>query len=235
MFNTPLITLPGPWRIPIQLDMSLVFLVLLIFSLNGGAPSAQTGVFLVVVIFSILLHELGHAWGCVVQGVPVTRIVLHGGGGFCQHTVTRDPKQDEFIIICGPLVNIALWALATLALDQIGAPQPSAVQVGGEWIVAPSVPSPLHMVLETVAQVNLFLGLFNLLPVLPLDGGGLLNAWLHRFMRGISANRVSGAVGMAMVVLWIPMMLAGLYYFGFILLFVPPIGLHWRMMRTGMG
>ena len=42
--------------------------------------------FLAMVVGSIFLHEMGHAWGCLVQGIPVTRIVMYGGGGLCERS-----------------------------------------------------------------------------------------------------------------------------------------------------
>ena len=45
------------------------------------------------------LHEMGHAWGALVQGVPVRRIMLHGGGGFCERARSATAREDELIVI----------------------------------------------------------------------------------------------------------------------------------------
>ncbi|MEX3015076.1 M50 family metallopeptidase [Gymnodinialimonas hymeniacidonis] len=233
MGDTPLFTLPGPWRIPIQFDVSLIVLAILfgVLYLDRGIGAATLAFGMIVV--AILLHELGHAAACVVQGVPVTRVVLFGGGGFCEFTGSVTPKQEEFIAIAGPLVNLTLWALATLALPLTVTEIIRETIVNG-YPIAPFIgPGPAYEALFMFARLNLFLALFNLIPVLPLDGGRLLNSWLHRFMRGITANKVSGAVGVGLAILWIPLLFAAYFTFGFVLLYFPSITLHWRLFRSG--
>jgi Zn-dependent protease len=231
--NNTLFTLPGPWRIPIQFDASLIILAvffgMLYLDRGLGAAALAFG----MIITAILLHELGHAAACVVQGVPVTRVVLFGGGGFCEFHASVTPRQDEFISIAGPLVNLVLWALATLALPLTETTIIPETSVNGHTINPFIGPGPLYEAVSGFAQLNLFLALFNLLPVLPLDGGRLLNSWLHRFVRGITANKISGAVGVILSVLWVPLMFAAFFTFGFVLLFFPAIRLHWRLMRHG--
>jgi hypothetical protein len=71
---------------------------------------------------SIFLHELGHAWGATVQGVPVRRIVINGGGGFCEQARSATRRQDELIVAMGPIVNLTIWAAGSLAAPPIVAP-----------------------------------------------------------------------------------------------------------------
>lgn len=233
MGNAPLFTIPGPWRIPIQFDASLIILAVLfgMLYLDRGIGAAALAFGMIVV--AILLHELGHAAACVVQGVPVTRVVLFGGGGFCEFTGSVSPKQEEFIAISGPLVNLSLWALATLALPFTESTIIPETLVNGHRIAPFIGPGPLYEATAGFAQLNLFLALFNLLPVLPLDGGRLLNSWLHRFVHGMTANKISGAVGVVFSILWVPLMFAAFFTFGFVLLFIPAFRHHWRLMRHG--
>ena len=110
MFNdTAIARFPGPWGIPIEIGSSLL---LLLFILGGvGGSSGLYGItFVAIILGSILLHELGHAWGCVVQGVPVARIMLYGGGGFCQPARAATNHENELIVAMGPVVNICIWA-----------------------------------------------------------------------------------------------------------------------------
>jgi len=65
---------------------------------------------------SIFLHELGHAWGTIVQGIPVRRIMIYGGGGFCERSRSASVKQRELIVAMGPIVNLVIWAFASLSL-----------------------------------------------------------------------------------------------------------------------
>ncbi len=234
MGDTPLFTLPGPWRIPIQFDVSIIILAVLFGLLYMDRSLSAGALAFSMIIVAILLHELGHAAACVVQGVPVTRVVLFGGGGFCEFTGSVTPRQQEFIAIAGPMVNLVLWAVATLAAPLFEPSAPAPIDVSGFSIQPPTPPSRMEVGLEMFANLNLFLALFNLIPVLPLDGGQLLNSWLHRFMRGITANKVSGAVGVVLSILWVPLMFAAFFTFGFVLIFFPALRHHWRLMRYGI-
>lgn len=234
MGNSTLFTLPGPWRIPIQFDVSLIILAVFFGFLYMDRGIGVAAIAMAMLVLAILLHELGHAAACVVQGVPVSRVVLFGGGGFCEFSGSVSPRQREFIAVAGPLVNLTLWAFATLALPFTQTPIIPETIVNGYPITPFSSPDPLYTAVYTFSQLNLFLALFNLLPVLPLDGGQLLNSWLHRFVRGHTANRISGAVGVGMAVLWIPLMFAAFFTFGFVLIFLPQLRYHWRLMRHGM-
>lgn len=229
------LTLPGPWRIPIQLDTSLVSLALIfvLISANAGGSVSQALAFFGLLIISILLHELGHAAACVAQKVPVTRIVLHGGGGFCQHSGEITHKQNEFIAIAGPLVNIAIWAI-TVQIAQLNfATTTEMIVLNGRQVEIPAY-NPIYNVLNDIGRVNLFLGLMNLAPVLPLDGGRLLHSLLHRVVTPRRATIVTGVTGVITAVLWIPGMVAAFLFFGFLLLFFPPVRQSWQMMRTGV-
>ena len=233
MGNSIIFTMRGPWGIPVQIDATLPLLCLLVAFVFPGSPTS-IAVFIGSLVLAIFLHELGLAAACVVQKIPVVRIVLFGGGGFCQHQSSATAIQQEFISIAGPLVNAALWAIATLSLPLLlGQGQP--ITVNGQTYTPDNVPTAAYSYVYLFAQINLFLGIFNMLPVLPLDGGRFLNAFLHRFMGGIAANKVTGTVGVVVGILWIPLLIIAFLTVGFILLFIPNIAMHWRMMKTGMG
>lgn len=202
----------GPFGIPVQIGSSIIFLAFLFLSV-GGDPAyiAYDIVFLLILILSIFLHELGHAWGCRVQGVSVRRIMIYGGGGFCEHDpATR--SEDELIVAMGPIVNLALWAICSLLTPYAANPD-------------------LSWALEAAADVNIILAVLNMLPVMPLDGGQLFQLALMRILPAPLATRICGGVGLLIALAWIPMMIACMYYFGFFLLFFPPIALHWQMLR----
>jgi Zn-dependent protease len=165
-----------------------------------------------MLIGSIFLHELGHAWGCRIQGVPVRRIMLHGGGGFCEQSRSASYDQQELIVAMGPIVNLAIWAIASLAV-------PMVTSGTASWA------------LYWLAQINLFLALFNLLPVHPLDGGKLFQLLLLRFLPAPAATRISGGVGLVLAALWIPGMIWLYFNVGLVLFFFPPVRLHLQMLR----
>lgn len=212
--ETPAFQFIGPWGVPIQVGPSILLLpmIFISFSLSPEALFYDL-VFVGMLLGSILLHELGHAWGCLMQGVPVRRIVLHGGGGFCESAGSRTPENDELIVAMGPIVNLVIWAFASLIAPTIEAP---AIAWAVYWL----------------GQINLFLALFNLLPVMPLDGGKLFHLLLLRFLKPDLATRVAGYTGLGLTLIWVPALVWVFFSFGFVLFFLPPLAVHWRMARA---
>ena len=108
----------GPFGVRVEIGQSLAMLVLFIGLMSGG--NIVNGlIFAAMLVAAIFLHEMGHAAGCLVQGVPVRRVMLHGGGGFCEPARSTTRRESEFIVVAGPLMNLALWALASLAFKAI--------------------------------------------------------------------------------------------------------------------
>lgn len=210
----PIFQFRGPWGVPIQIAPGILMLVMLFVVVGGSADTLFYDLtFAALLIGSILLHELGHAWGCLIQGVPVRRIMLHGGGGFCERAGTATREQEELIVAMGPIVNLVIWAVASL--------------------IEPAISNPtLGWAVYWLAQLNLFLALFNLLPVMPLDGGKLFQLGLLRVLPEVTATRLAGAVGVVLTVLWIPGMIVVFLYYGFILFFIPPLMVHLHMARA---
>lgn len=211
--DQPIFQFRGPWGIPVQIGASLILLAFIFLNLGGeGRDFAYSAVFFGLVLLSIFLHELGHAFGCRVQGVPVTRIMIYGGGGFCQHRPARTPREDELIVIMGPIVNAVIWAVCVQALPLIEDPNLA-------WGVS------------SLMWINGVLALLNLIPVMPLDGGRLFQLLLQRFLSPGQARRIAGGVGLVLAVLWVPAMIFVYLSYGMALLFNPPIAVHWRMVR----
>ncbi len=198
--------------VPVQIGSSLIFLLLVFMGvLSEPGAAIYSIIFVAIIIISIFLHELGHAWGSLIQGVPVRRIMLHGGGGFCERARSATAYEDELIVAMGPIVNLVIWAVSSM--------------------IAPHMAGDVGWFFWQVAQINLYLALFNLIPVMPLDGGRLFHLMLLRILPGPLAWRVAGFVGLALVILWVPLMLVGFFSFGMVLIFFPSLVLHWRMMR----
>jgi Zn-dependent protease len=128
--------------------------------LMGIAYGGVAGVVLATVLFaSVLLHELGHSVVARARRVPIEGIELHFFGGVAKMKAPpRSPADEVAIAIAGPLVSLAL-ALAFFVAARF---------------------FPDVSVLDWAAGMNLSLGLFNLLPALPMDGGRVLRALLAR-------------------------------------------------------
>ncbi len=212
MFNdTAIAEFRGPWGVPVQIGGTLILLPLVFVSFTSGPIVLFYDlVFVAILLGSIFLHELGHAWACLIQGIGVRRIMLYGGGGFCELSQASTPHEDELIVAMGPIVNLVLWAVASLLGPMISDPE-------------------IAWAMETVAYINLFLALLNLMPVMPLDGGRLFLLLLLRFMRPGPAYRVAGALGLVIAIWWIPLLGFSYFAFGLVLFFLPSVRLNWRM------
>lgn len=212
--NNPIFEFRGPWGVPVQVGASIILLPLILIDFGGTARSmAYDIMFLMILLGSIYLHELGHAWGSLVQGVPVKRIMMYGGGGFCERSRSATRYERELIVGMGPIVTLVLWASAGL--------------------IAPFMSDPeIRWVFQTISWVNGFLAVLNLLPVHPLDGGKLFELLLHRFLQPHAVRLISGLVGLIFAVIWVPLMIYGFVSFGFILFFIPSVRLHWQMLTS---
>lgn len=216
----PILTLPGPWGVRIDILPSFGILLVLFV---GFQPTIWSVAIFAIVALSILLHELGHAWGNLVQGLSVNRVALWGGGGFCEGDPRATASERELVVAMGPIVNLALWAICSIAALQVEAANPDAARydlVVVAWLLAKA------------AWINLWLFGFNMIPVHPLDGGKLFLLGLFRICDRRRAAFISGAVGLVLSILWVPAMIASFLLTGHALMFVPSIALHREMMRT---
>jgi Zn-dependent protease len=135
---------------------------------------------------SVLAHELSHALVATRFGLKVDGITLFIFGGVTTiDEDSRTPRQEALIALAGPLTSIAIGGLLLLVNVAISQPQVGAV-------------------LGWLGFINVMLGLFNLIPGFPMDGGRVLRAILWRF-RGdrLVATRNAAHVGRAFAYLLI--------------------------------
>jgi Zn-dependent protease len=229
--DKPIFRFNGLMGVPVEIGQSILMLIgIFVFAFGSGGNFVYGGILFAMLVISIYLHELGHAWGSQVQGIPVARIMLTGGGGFCQAKRTGSVREQELVVAMGPLVNLALWALASLASTYI-----IAAQARG---LSPDVPFSygwelqLAFYLSLFARINLAFAIFNLIPVQPLDGGKLFHLAMLRLMIPRKALRITGAVGLIFSVLWIPVLILLYISAGWVLFFIPSIKQHWAMWRS---
>ena len=167
-----------------------------------GSSGALRGLVLVIIIFAcVVAHELGHALVARRYGLVVRAILLLPIGGMTlmeePGPERSNPARDIRIAIAGPLVNLVIAGLAALAILAV-APQ---VKLWGEPLVhAGNLP-------RSLVWSNVFLGLFNLLPAYPMDGGRILRALLAERMDYVLATRRAVLIGQGIAMV---MMLAGL-------------------------
>lgn len=211
----------GPFGVPVSVKQSLLMLAAVLFAFVGVMDGniGFVALLLIFLIVSIYLHELGHALGAKSQGVAVKQIVLHGGGGFCAHG-PAGAKESLVLIASGPLVNLTLW-LASWPISDV------VLALGGD---TPQVAQIARYILF-FGTINLWLFIFNMIPVLPLDGGRLFYLALWWRLPQGTAMKVTGLVGLIISILWIPAAFAAFYFLGFILFFFPSIRDNWRRFK----
>jgi Zn-dependent protease/CBS domain-containing protein len=133
----------------------------------------------------VVLHELGHSITAQRYGVKVRRITLWFLGGVAEfEEIPRQRGAEAVVAIAGPLVSFAL-AGVFFALTRI---------------VPRTLPS-VWLISLYLFYVNMMLGLFNLLPALPLDGGRILRSLLALKMPYLRATAVAGQVAKIIAVL----------------------------------
>ena len=210
----------GPFGVPIEIGSSIILLAFIFVRPFGDtAHILENAIFFGLILLAIFLHEMGHAWATLIQGHSVKRVMIYGGGGFCEGTRALPRADEEFVVVMGPIVNLSLWALSSLAY-------PYAFQNN-----LPALGSYLYW----FADINIFLFVLNMIPVQPLDGGKLLFLTFRRWMDRPRSIRLAGIIGLICAVAWIPAMIYCFIALGFLLLFMPSIRMHWRMAKGKAG
>jgi Zn-dependent protease/CBS domain-containing protein len=125
----------------------------------GGGKYVAGLAFAVLLYLSVLLHEMSHALMAKRYGLPVRSITLHFLGGVTEIEGEPDTPRREFgVSVVGPLTSVAV-GLVFLALWFVTRPE-----------------GLLGLAVEALAGANLIVGVLNLVPGLPLDGGRVLRA-----------------------------------------------------------
>ena len=187
--------------IPLYIDSSWLFIIGLLTLANGLNwqqlyPTWQTwqvwgvGLATSLLLFaSVLVHELGHSLVAKSQGTKVNSITLFLFGGIASiDEEAKTPGNAFWVAIAGPLVSFALFGVLSVAA------------------VLTTVNSPVQVLSQDLAQMNLVLGMFNLIPGLPLDGGQVLKAAVWKVtgsrFKGVHwAAKVGQLLGWAAIIL----------------------------------
>jgi len=199
------------WSIPagrlfgieIRIHLTFFFLVLFVYSAESAtqdSTAAMRALGLVGIIFgSVVLHELGHALVAQRAGVPAKGIILLPIGGItildeAQAIVESDTtwKRDIAIAVAGPLVNLVTAAAAAMIVLSV---------VRGFPILAKPLVHTSNL-LRSIIWLNVYLGLFNLLPAYPMDGGRVLRALFSRRTDSIRATQRAVRIGHVFAILF---------------------------------
>src|SRR6266566_4761809 len=208
------IAMPGSFRIGkiagIDIDINvswIIIVVLLTVSLATGwfpqlYPGWSTATYWLIAFLSslllfvsVLLHELAHSLVARRRGLPVKSITLFIFGGVSN--IEREPKSPgvEFqMAVVGPLTSLLIGAVCFLLQLPLRGSN-----------------SPLEGILFYLAVTNILLGVFNLIPVFPLDGGRVLRSIVWKLTGNMrQATRVASLTGQFIAYLFI---LLGIWIF----------------------
>jgi len=190
--------------IPIRIHITFLLLLLFVaFNPHGGILSGSVGVVFIVLVFAgVLLHELGHSLVARHYGEHVQDIMLLPIGGVSRTEIPEDPKQEIVMAFVGPLISLMLGALFFLISIALNYSLDFMDFVRGQGSITENL-------IPILFYVNIMLGLFNLAPVFPMDGGRVLRGILSLTMEPIRATRIAVGIGQFIAIL---MFFFGIFY-----------------------
>jgi stage IV sporulation protein FB len=160
---------------------------------NEGGPAAgiESVTVLLALFACVLAHEFGHIAAARRYGVRTPDVLLLPIGGVARlERMPDEPRQEFVIAIAGPLVTLAIAALAWGALRAQGW-DPDLTAAGNPGI----------RLLGSLYTVNVALLLFNLVPAFPMDGGRVLRSLLAAKLGLARATRIAASVGQALAIM----------------------------------
>jgi Zn-dependent protease len=161
------------------------------FNERGWSGLAWALALLAAIFTCVVLHELGHCLTAMRFGIRVRRILLLPIGGMAEfETIPREPRQELLMTLAGPAVNFVIAGVLTLVLLRSTEP---AVEI--------DLPSSLTEFAWWIRDANLVLGLFNLIPVFPMDGGRILRALLAMRLPYVRATFWAATIGKVLSVI----------------------------------
>jgi Zn-dependent protease len=181
----PGIVLARPFGIPVYISpywfvIAGVFILIyardLASTFHGPTRFVVAVAFVVLLYLSVLVHELSHSLVARGYGLPVRRILLYPLGGFSE--IEREPQTPgrEFLVsAAGPALSLVLAAVG-YGLTNVASPG----TIGGTLI-------------HQLMWANLVVGVFNLLPGLPLDGGRMLRAVIWKVTGRPATSTIAAA------------------------------------------
>ena len=200
------------WSIPllrvrgIEIKVHLTFVLILVWAAyywgadaGNGAQGALYGVVAILLLFAcVTLHELGHAVAAQRYGIAVQDITLLPIGGVARIELPENPRQELWIALAGPAVNVAIAAVLIAAgaiLEATSLAMPAdlnGTMRDAEW----------SGLLAYLTLANIGLVLFNAIPAFPLDGGRVLRALLALRLEYARATGIAVRIGQGLALLF---------------------------------
>lgn len=150
----------------------------------GASAYVVAFAYAVLLLISVLVHELAHALTAKIYGWPTQKIVLNLWGGHTQfESFTASPGRSVLVALAGPAANFVL--------------------AGGAWLVlgTNSLGSVAEILTNIFMWANFLIGVFNVLPGLPLDGGRLVESIVWKATGSQAKGTVAAGWGGRIIVL----------------------------------
>lgn len=182
----------GKWfGVPVILHWSWVLIFAITLISNPSFAVVYVGVF-----FLVLLHELGHSMAGRYFQFPTKNITLYPFGGVANMQIPAGPRQEMFVAMAGPAVNLVLFPVFVM-LQQCD-------------------------FFRLLGYYNLALFIFNVIPAFPMDGGRVLRAILSITLRDhYRATLIAARIGQGFCVLFgVVGIMTGIYMLVVIAMFI---------------
>ncbi len=126
----------------------------------------------------VLLHELGHSYVAKRHGTNIQSITLFLFGGVSSmEEIPRNPKVEFKMALAGPSVSFLIGSILIIIYQLF---KTDSAYLRLVWLIG---------------YINIILGIFNLIPAFPMDGGRVLRSWLAGRMSYIKATRTAAGIG----------------------------------------
>ncbi len=179
----------SPFGIPVRIHLTfLILLAFVLFPGDDGRFKVMHLLLTISVFAGVVLHELGHSLAARQFGIQVRDITLWPLGGLARmERFPKEPIKQIIIAVAGPGVSFALAGIFGVMT----------------FLMVPDLKpaTQLDQFVLYLAEINLMLGMFNLIPALPMDGGRVLRGVLAMTSLKDSSTKISARVGQVFAVL----------------------------------
>lgn len=180
----------------IKIFIHWTFLILIFWIIGSGVATGLTTInilwylaFVMAIFACVVLHELGHSLTAQKYHIPTKDITLLPIGGLARfEKLPEEPKKELIIAIAGPIVNFVIAGIIYIFWDKVTFSIEELRVITAENFVF------------MFMYVNLFIGLFNLIPAFPMDGGRILRAALSFRLSRVKATRIASFIGQILAI-----------------------------------
>jgi Zn-dependent protease len=153
---------------------------------GGPAAARDSLVFIILLFVCVVLHEFGHILVARRYGIQAPEVTLLPIGGVASmQALPEKPSQEFAIAIAGPAVNFVIAIVLLLLVGSFNSADLARLD------------DPRVSLVARLADANLFLAVFNLIPAFPMDGGRVLRALLAMKLDRPRATRIAVSIGQA--------------------------------------